>query len=98
MRLQCQLLGGRDGPSPVVLSVAFGSNAIAGETNALLVLTNVGFAQGGSYSVVLSNAYGSATGGPAVLTVVDTIPPIFYPAPPTSLSRLAGTAGPVCQT
>ena len=41
----------------------------------LLTLTNVGFAQAGNYSVVITNAYGSATGGPAALTVVDTTPP-----------------------
>jgi hypothetical protein len=53
----------------------FGANLIPGATNALLTLTNVGFTRAGNYSVVVTNAYGSATGGPAVLTVVDTIPP-----------------------
>ena len=53
----------------------FGTNSIPGATNTLLTLTNVGFAQAGNYSVVITNAYGSATGGPAVLTVVDTTPP-----------------------
>ena len=53
----------------------FGSSLKPGATNTLLTVTNVGFAQAGSYSVIITNAYGSATGGPAVLTVVDTTPP-----------------------
>jgi len=36
---------------------------------------HVGFAQAGSYSIIITNAYGAATGGPVTLTVVDTIPP-----------------------
>ena len=53
----------------------FGGNAIAGATSTNLTLTNVLFAQAGSYSVVVTNAGGSATGGPVTLTVVDTNPP-----------------------
>jgi hypothetical protein len=63
------------GLPPLAYRWCFGSNSIAGATNALLTLTNAGFAQAGSYSVVVTNAYGSATSGPAVLTVVDTTPP-----------------------
>jgi Concanavalin A-like lectin/glucanases superfamily/Pro-kumamolisin, activation domain/Reelin subrepeat B/Immunoglobulin domain/HYR domain/Viral BACON domain len=63
------------GLSPLAYRWYFGSNPIAGASNALLTVTNAGFAQAGSYSVVVTNAFGSATGGPAVLTVVDTIPP-----------------------
>ena len=63
------------GLPPLAYRWYFGANLIPGATNTLLTLTNVGFAQVGNYSVVVTNAYGSATGGPAVLTVVDTIPP-----------------------
>ncbi len=63
------------GLAPLTYGWSFGSNSIPGATNTLLTLTNVGFAQAGNYSVIVTNAYGSATGGPAMLTVVDTIPP-----------------------
>ena len=63
------------GQQPLAYRWYFGSNPIAGATNTLLTVTNAGFAQAGSYSVVVTNAFGSATGGPALLTVVDTIPP-----------------------
>jgi regulation of enolase protein 1 (concanavalin A-like superfamily) len=53
----------------------FGADTIAGAAGTTLTLTNVGFAQAGSYSVVVTNAAGGATGGPVTLTVVDTIPP-----------------------
>ena len=63
------------GLPPLAYRWYFGSNAIPGATNTLLTLTNIGFAQAGNYSVVVTNAYGSAPGGPAMLTVVDTTPP-----------------------
>jgi hypothetical protein len=63
------------GTPPLAYQWCFGTNSVSNATNSLLTLTNVGFAQAGNYSVVITNAYGSATGGPAVLTVVDTIPP-----------------------
>jgi hypothetical protein len=63
------------GLAPFAYQWYFGANLIPGATNTLLTLTNACFAQAGNYSVVVTNAYGSATGGPAVLTVVDTIPP-----------------------
>jgi hypothetical protein len=53
----------------------FNGTNIGGATSSVLTLTNVGFAQVGQYSVVITNAYGSTSGGPAVLTVLDTIPP-----------------------
>ena len=56
----------------------FGANPIPGATNGVLTLTNVGFAAAGSYSVTVSNVYGNATGGPAMLTVVDTTPPTIF--------------------
>jgi hypothetical protein len=63
------------GLSPLAYQWYFGSNSILSATNTLLTLANVGLAQAGNYSVVVTNALGSATGGPAVLTVVDTVPP-----------------------
>jgi hypothetical protein len=63
------------GALPLAYRWYFGSNSIPGATNTLLTLTNVGFAQAGKYSVVVTNIYGSVTGGPVILTVVDTTAP-----------------------
>ena len=63
------------GLPPLTYRWYFGTNLILGATSKLFTLTNAGFAQAGNYSVVVTNAYGSASGGPAVLKVVDTIPP-----------------------
>jgi regulation of enolase protein 1 (concanavalin A-like superfamily) len=71
----------------------FGTNTIAGATGTTLGLTNVGFAQAGSYSVVVTNAAGSATGGPVVLTVIDTIPPTIT----ACASNRTLAAGATCQ-
>ena len=72
---QCHILGDRYGAVALGLSVVLRQQYKSRRNQHPLTLTNVGFAQAGNYSVVITNAYGSATGGPAVLTVVDTIPP-----------------------
>ena len=59
----------------------WGTNAQSGATGTNFTLSSVGFAKAGNYSVVVSNAYGTSTGGPAVLTVVDTIPPSITSCP-----------------
>ena len=66
---------GANGSPTLTYQSFFGTNALPGATNALLSLTNLSFAEAGDYFVVVTNGYGSATGGPAVLTVVDTVPP-----------------------
>lgn len=60
----------------------FGRNPMPGQTNSALNIFRAGFAQAGDYSVVITNVYGLATGGPALLAVVDTIPPtiLSYPS------------------
>jgi hypothetical protein len=52
--------------------------AIPDGTNATLILTNVQVSQGGNYSVVVSNAYGTATSQAATLTVSPTVPAAHY--------------------
>jgi len=42
------------GMSPLVYRWCFGPNPIPGATNTLLTLTNVGFAQAGNYSVIIT--------------------------------------------
>lgn len=47
-----------------------GSQPISGATSSELVVPNVQAANAGSYTVVISNAYGSVTSAPTVLTVI----------------------------
>jgi hypothetical protein len=63
-----------------------GTNAIADATNATLVLTNVQMSQAGSYSVVVTNAYGSATSSNATLVV-------NFPPATVRIVGASGTAG-----
>ncbi|HWQ93111.1 MAG TPA: immunoglobulin domain-containing protein, partial [Clostridia bacterium] len=47
---------------------------VAGATSASLTFTNVQTSQGGAYSVAVTNAYGWATSGNGVLTILPTVP------------------------
>ncbi|MEY4384965.1 MAG: hypothetical protein RLY20_248 [Verrucomicrobiota bacterium] len=59
--------------SPMTYQWLFNGNAITGATNMTLVLTNIGSAQAGSYSVIVSNAVGATTNTASLV----------LPAPPT---------------
>ncbi|HWD20016.1 MAG TPA: hypothetical protein VHB20_12130 [Verrucomicrobiae bacterium] len=63
--------------------------ALAGQTNSVLGLTNVGFADAGGYQVELTNLYGSATSSVATLTV--GLPPSIS-TQPTNQTAVAGGA------
>ena len=63
------------GTSPLTYQWYFGANPIGGANGPVLNIANAQPANTGSYSVVVANAVGSATGGPATLNVVDTTPP-----------------------
>jgi len=66
---------------------------IFGSTSTNLVIANVQFADAGSYSVVVSNAYGSVTSTPpAALTVKDTTPPALAITSHTNLQLLGVSA------
>lgn len=67
--------------------------ALGGATGATLTLTHVTDANAGEYSVVLNNAAGSITGGPALLTVLD--PPVITQQPSNNIVAVAGQATPV---
>jgi hypothetical protein len=56
-----------------------GAAALPGATNATLLLVNVSDANGGSYSVVISNTAGSVTSSVAALSVID--PPVITTQP-----------------
>ena len=76
-----------DGTAPLAYQWRFGPNPIPGSTNFSLTLSNVSAASAGSYSVLVTNVAGTATGGPAVLTVLDIQPPVILAcAPPQTLA------------
>ncbi|HTL17976.1 MAG TPA: LamG-like jellyroll fold domain-containing protein, partial [Patescibacteria group bacterium] len=79
---------GTRGTPPFSYQWSFGTNAIAGATNSSLVLTNVQMSQAGTYSVVVTNAYGSATSSNATLVV-------NFPAASVNVVGTSGTAGQV---
>jgi hypothetical protein len=54
---------------PIAYQWVLGTNALTDETNAALIVTNVGLLSAGDYSVVLVNSAGSVTSAVAVLTV-----------------------------
>ena len=63
------------GPPPLTYQWFYNTNTLlGGATNGSLVLTNLQFNQSGTYSVVVSNAYGSTTSSVAVLTM--NFPPV----------------------
>jgi len=57
------------GADPITYQWLKGGSPIPEATNAILALTNVQPAEVGSYSVLLSNAFGSVTSAPAILRV-----------------------------
>ncbi len=63
---------------------------IAGATSASLALLNAQTAQAGAYSVVVSNAAGTVTSSPAVVSVLPTAPVIIRQ--PAAVSSQAGQA------
>ncbi|HXP60746.1 MAG TPA: hypothetical protein VN829_09655, partial [Dongiaceae bacterium] len=61
------------GAGPLSYQWSWDGRAIAGATNAALVLTNLQTAEAGAYSVAVNNAFGSAASVGALLTVVPAI-------------------------
>ena len=76
------------GTAPLSYQWRFGGGDLNGQTNANLTLSNVQMANAGSYQVVVTNAFGSITSAPAILTV-PVSPSIT--AQPQSRTNLAGT-------
>jgi Immunoglobulin domain len=76
---QCVFLGGNatlavtvSGTTPLSYQWQFNGTNISGATASTLSLDDVQFADGGSYTVVVSNLLGSVTSAPAVLTVLSS--------------------------
>lgn len=78
------------GTDPLSYQWQFNGAAIAGATNASYSITNATTAQGGNYSVVVTNAAGSVTSSNAALTVNAPPPP---PTPPPSSGGGGGGGG-----
>jgi hypothetical protein len=57
-----------------------GTNALGGATNSYLDLAKVQPAQAGAYTVVVTDAYGSVTSAPAVLSVIAAVERRVVPA------------------
>jgi hypothetical protein len=78
------------GTGPLAYQWLFNNNRLASATDTMLALTNISAAQAGEYVVIVTNAFGSATSAPVVLTVNVTTPPLNLP--PTITSLLATNA------
>ncbi len=70
------------GSPPLSYQWFFITNSIAGASGSSLVLTNVQLTNAGEYSVIVSNAAGTATSSNAVLTILPALP---CDAPPPGL-------------
>lgn len=76
-----------EGTAPLSYAWWFGELPLPGATTNSLLLTNVNALATGTYVAVVTNAFGSATSAPAVLTVVG--PPVILQGP-TNLSVYTG--------
>ncbi|WCJ61264.1 immunoglobulin domain-containing protein [Fontisphaera persica] len=76
------------GTPPLAYQWYYNDAALAGATNATLVLTNVSLAQSGRYQVVVTNEFGAATSAVAMLTVE-------LPQPKLIVKNVSGMAGAV---
>ncbi len=75
------------GSFPLTYQWQFGGTNLIGETNAMLMLTNVRTSHAGTYSVVVANEYGYVTSTGAVLNVTGKAPKFTW----ISSSLLIGT-------
>jgi hypothetical protein len=81
-----QLAVTAEGTSALTYQWTKNGTALAGATNATLIVSNATLSDSGSYSVVVRNASGSITSAPAILTVA----PLFITGQPRSLDVRLG--------
>ncbi len=88
------------GSAPLAYQWYFASDALQGATNASLTLTSLSATHAGSYFVVVTNLYGSATSSEATLTISTPAPPELLSAAssPTRQAVLLTFAHPVADT
>jgi formylglycine-generating enzyme required for sulfatase activity/pimeloyl-ACP methyl ester carboxylesterase len=79
-----------NGQSPLHYQWQFNGTSLTGATNDSLLLPNVQLADAGGYSVVVTNAYGSATSAIAQLTVIEplSVTQTNQPPPPPGNSTI----------
>ena len=68
------------GAPPFAFRWHFGSTSMLSATNAVLAIKDVSAQEAGTYSVIVSNAYGSATSAPVVLTI-SSVPSVVVSPP-----------------
>jgi hypothetical protein len=68
------------------------TNAIPSTVGEMLELTNVQFSQAGSYTVLVTNAFGSAVSTPAMLTVEAPALPVLKTKPVTQTTEIGSAA------
>jgi hypothetical protein len=73
------LRGAGDGSTPLLYQWQFEGAAIGGATKTSLQLTNLSGASAGNYTLVITNAFGSITSAPALLTIQVVPPAITSP-------------------
>ena len=66
------------GDVPFTYQWSFNGALIVGATTSLLSITNAQGTNAGTYTVVISNAYGSTTNQPAVLNVITSVFPLLF--------------------
>ena len=79
------------GTAPISYQWKKDGTAIAGATDATLSLANVTTANAGSYTVTLTNAYGTATSSAAAVTVTSAAIPATITSQPVSQTIAAGS-------
>ena len=84
---------GASGSAPLTYQWRVNGSAIAGATAAAFTIPSVALTDGGTYSVVITNGFGTATSAGAALTVsATTTPPIFQYQPTSTTVNVGGTA------
>lgn len=69
------------GTAPLSYQWYFNNTPLAGQNSSGLALASAGSGQAGSYTVVVTNLYGSATSSAALLTVVSPTSPVITQQP-----------------
>jgi len=77
------------GTEPLEYQWNVGGTNVGGATNNVLVVTNVQASDGGSYAVVITNAYGAVASSNAVLTV--GLPAVIMAQPTNVAAAVGGT-------
>jgi alpha-tubulin suppressor-like RCC1 family protein len=79
------------GSSPLAYQWTKNGTNLVGQTGPNLIIGSVQLTDGGSYSVVVTNAFGSVTSAPAILTLLPTL---YAVSPPATVVSLGGPVVP----